>query len=169
MTELEFEQWIQDPYLISTDQERLDVAFIHGYIIAAYWARGRFCEQVQRSIEGSIAFGLYHNTEQIGFARVITDYATTAHLADVFVIDAHQGKGLGKRLIEAALNHPRVRSIPKWTLSSSDAQSLYYRYGFKPLSDPGSLMERVSANSDTLSTIIRGEPGEARPYFQSSS
>ena len=140
------EEWSHGVYCISTDQTRLDVGFIHGTITASYWARGRSYDRVRRSIEGSLAFGLYHGDEQVGFARVITDYATAAHLADVFVIDAYRGKGLGKRLIECALDHPRLRSIRKWTLATSDTHALYARYGFKPQSDPGSLMERVSDN-----------------------
>ncbi len=137
-------EWRDGPYRISTDRARLDVELIHRYLTAAYWARGRSYDLVRCSIEGSLAFGLYRGDDQIGFARVITDYATTAHLADVFVIDAHRGKGLGKWLIETALDHPRVRSIGKWTLATSDAHGLYERYGFKPQSDPDSLMERLN-------------------------
>ena len=136
-------EWRDGPYGITTDRTRLDLGFIHGYLTASYWATGRPYVEVRRSIEGSLAFGLYHGDNQIGFARVITDYATTAHLADVFVIASYRGKGLGKWLIEIVIDHPRVRSIRKWTLATSDAQALYARYGFKPLSDPNSLMERM--------------------------
>ena len=138
------EEWRRGPFSISDDAARLDLDFIHGYITASYWANGRSFDAVCRSIEGALALGLYDGEEQVGFARVITDYATLAHLADVFVIDAHKGKGLGKWLIGCALDHPRVRSIRKWTLATSDAHGLYERYGFKPLSDPQSIMERLN-------------------------
>ena len=136
-------EWRRGPYLISDDPARLDVDFIHGYITASYWAKGRSYDAVRRSIEGSLALGLHDGDEQIGFARVITDYATKAYLCDVFVIDAYRGKGLGKWLIETALDHPRLRLVRKWTLATSDARGLYERYGFTPLSDPDSLMERL--------------------------
>ena len=137
-------EWRDGPFCISTDGARLDTAFIHRTITESYWAKRRSYDVVRRSVEGSLAFGLYHGDDQIGFARVITDYATTAHLVDVFVIAAYRGKGLGKWLIECALDHPEVHSIRKWTLATSDAQALYARYGFSPQSDPDSLMERVS-------------------------
>ena len=114
--------------------------FIHGYITASYWAKGRSYDAVRRSIEGSLALGLHDGGEQIGFARVITDYATKAHLCDVFVIDAHRGKGLGKWLIGCALDHPRLRTVQKWSLATSDAHGLYERYGFAPPSNPDSLI-----------------------------
>ncbi len=136
-------EWRRGPYLISDDPARLDVDFIHGYITDSYWARGRSYDQVRRSIEGALALGLHDGGEQVGFARVITDYATKAYLCDVFVIDAHRGKGLGKWLIGCALDHPRLRTVQKWSLATSDAHGLYERYGFAPLSDPDSLMERL--------------------------
>lgn len=136
-------EWRRGPYCISSDPARLDLDFIHGYITASYWAKGRSFDAVRRSIEGALALGLYDGDGQIGFSRIITDYATTAHLADVFVIDAYKGKGLGKWLIETTLDHPRLRTVRKWTLATSDAQGLYERYGFAPLSDPNSLMERL--------------------------
>ena len=142
-------EWRDGPFCISTDGARLDMAFIHGFITKSYWGKGRSYDVVWRSVEGSLAFGLYHGDDQIGFARVITDYATTAYLADVFVNAAYRGKGLGKWLIECALDHPAVRSIRKWTLATSDAQALYARYGFTPVPDPDSLMERVRANTET--------------------
>ncbi len=142
-------EWRDGCYLVSTERARLDVDFIHGYLTAAYWARGRTYNRVRQSIEGSLCFGLYDGEAQIGFARVITDYATAAHLVDVFVIDAHRGKGLGKWLIETVFDHPPLSAIEKWTLATSDAHALYARYGFAPLSDPDSLMERLRASADT--------------------
>ncbi len=136
-------EWRDGAHLISTDDARLEVDFVHGFLTAAYWARGRTYNQVRQSIASSLCFGLYDGDGQIGFARVITDYATSAHLVDVFVIDAHRAKGLGKWLIETVFDHPSVRDIRKWTLATSDAHALYARYGFTPLSNPDSLMERL--------------------------
>ncbi len=136
-------EWRRGPFCISDDPLRLDLDFIHGYITTSYWAKGRSYDAVRRSIEGSLALGLYDGDRQVGFARVITDYATMGYLADVFVIDAYRGKGLGKWLVGCALDHPRLRSVRKWTLATSDAHELYRRYGFKPVTNPDSLMERL--------------------------
>ena len=145
----ETEEWRRGPFCISDERARLDLDFIHGYITASYWAKGRSIDAVRRSIENALPLGLYDDGEQVGFARVVTDYATIAYLCDVFVIDAYRGKGLGKWLVGCALGHPRVRSIRKWTLATSDAHGLYERYGFTPLSDPDSLMERLIENDET--------------------
>ena len=121
-------EWRRGPYLISDDPARLDVDFIHGYITASYWAGGRSFDAVRRSIEGSLALGLYDGDEQVGFARVITDYATKAHLCDIFVIDAYKGQGLGKWLIECALGHPRLSSISAYSCC------VRATYGLAPIS-----------------------------------
>jgi GNAT superfamily N-acetyltransferase len=122
------------PYLISSDPGRLDLDAICAYLSGeSYWARGRPREQIVRGIENSLPFGVYRDGDQIGFARIVTDYATFAWLADVYVLDGHRGQGLGKALIEAVVEHPEVRSLPRVVLATADAHGLYERYGFKPL------------------------------------
>ena len=121
-------------YLISTDPRRLDLDAIFAYLSGeSYWARGRPREQIVRGIENSLPFGVYRDGEQVGFARIVTDYATFAWLADVYVLEGHRGHGLGKALIEAVVAHPAVRDLPRVLLATADAHSLYERYGFEPL------------------------------------
>jgi GNAT superfamily N-acetyltransferase len=130
-------------YLISTDPARLDVDAIHDYLANhSYWAQGRPREVVARSIRHSLCLGIYRGAEQVGFARVVTDYATQANLVDVFVLEPHRGRGLGKWLVETALAHPALETVPRWRLNTSDAHGLYSRYGFKPISEPENAMTR---------------------------
>ena len=130
-------------YAISTDPARLDIAMIHAYLSgSAYWAMGRPLDVVRRSIDNSLPFGIYKGTAQIGFARVVTDYATFAWLADVFVLPEFRGQGLGKWLIEVVAGHPRLQGLRRWILATKDAHGLYAQYGFTPLSAPERFMER---------------------------
>ena len=136
-------EWRRGEYLISTDQERLDVGVIHDYLAnTSYWATGRSIETVRRSIENSLAFGLYKGERQVGFARVITDYATFAWLADVFVLEQFRGQGLGKWLIEVIIKHPELQGFRRWVLATKDAHELYRPFGFAELSRPERWMER---------------------------
>ena len=130
-------------YLISTDQARLDLNVIHDYLTnSSYWAVGRRLETVRRSIEHSLSFGLYENERQIGFARVVTDYATFAWLADVFVLEEARGKGLGTWLVEVILSHPELQGFRRWTLATKDAHEIYRKFGFRELKRPERWMER---------------------------
>src|SRR4030095_918311 len=130
-------------YLISTDRDRLDLAFIHDFLSNdSYWARGRDFELVKRSISNSLDFGLYKGNQQIGFARVVTDYATFAWLADVFVLDEHQGQGLGKWLVEVIVSHPNLQGFRRWLLATRDAHELYRRFGFTELHDASCWMAK---------------------------
>ena len=136
------EEWRRGDYRISTDPSRLDLATIHGFLAGrSYWAAGRPAEVVRRSIENSLAFGLYRGDEQVGFARVITDYATFAWLADVFVLEAERGRGLGKWLVETVLAHPQLAGLRRWVLATKDAHELYRRFGFAELLRPERWME----------------------------
>ena len=136
-------EWRRDEYLISTDRERLNIQTIYEYLSkSSYWALGRSLERVRRSIENSLSFGVYFNDEQIGFARVVTDYATFAWLADVFILDQYRGRGLSKWLVEVIVGHPELQGLRRWLLATRDAHSLYRRYGFKDLEDPTRWMER---------------------------
>jgi GNAT superfamily N-acetyltransferase len=121
-------------YLISTDPGRLDIDAIFAYLSGeSYWAKGRPRDQVVRGIENSLPFGVYRGDEQVGFARIVTDYATFAWLADVYVLEAHRGHGLGKALIEAVVEHPAVAVVPRVVLATLDAHGLYEQYGFERL------------------------------------
>jgi GNAT superfamily N-acetyltransferase len=121
-------------YLISTDPARLDLDAIYAYLSGeSYWARGRPRDQIVRGVENSLPFGVYLDGEQVGFARIVTDYATFAWLADVYVLPGHRGQGLGKALIDAVLSHPQVAAVPRILLATKDAHGLYLKYGFVPL------------------------------------
>lgn len=136
-------EWHRGEYVISTDGTRLDVGFIQDFLAnRSYWASGRDLAVVQLSIENSLNFGLYHGDRQIGFARVITDYATFAWLADVFVTDEYRGRGLGKWLIEVIISHPNLQGFRRWVLATKDAHELYRGFGFHELRRPERWMER---------------------------
>jgi GNAT superfamily N-acetyltransferase len=128
-------------YRISCDKAELDLHVIHGFLSQSYWARGVPIEVVRRSIENSLCFGVYRETEQVGFARVITDYATFAYLADVFVVEPHRGRGLGKKLVAAILAHPELQGLRRWMLVTRDAHELYRLAGFSALAHPERHME----------------------------
>jgi GNAT superfamily N-acetyltransferase len=120
--------------LISTDKALLDRAFIHGFLSErSYWAKDIPVETVNRSIEHSLCFGVYHAGKQIGFARVVTDCATFAWLADVFIDESQRAQGLGKKLVPVILAHPQLQGLRRFMLGTRDAHGLYARYGFAPL------------------------------------
>ena len=138
--------WRRDGYLISTDASMLDLEVVHGYLSRSYWAAGVSEDVVRRSIENSLCFGVYRGEEQAGFARVVTDHATFAYLADVFVLDEHRGQGIGKWLLEVILSHPDLQGLRRWMLATRDAHDLYRRYAFTELARPGIFMERKDAS-----------------------
>ena len=129
-------------YTISTDKSRLDIEVIHRFLDSSYWAAGRSAETIRRSIENSLPFGVYKGSEQVGFARVITDYATFAWIADVFILETFQGQGLGKWLMEVIIAHPELQGFRRWVLATKDAHELYRRFGFTELKRPERWMER---------------------------
>ena len=126
---------------IDTDPERLDRSVIHGFLRESYWAGGIPLEIVERSIQNSLCFGLYDQGRQVGFARLVTDRATFAYLADVFVLESHRGRGLAKHLMAAILAHPEVQGLRRWLLATRDAHGLYAEFGFRPLPQPDRFME----------------------------
>jgi len=141
-------EWKREGFVISTDRGRLDLNAIHDYLSnQTYWATGRSLDTVGRSIENSLNFGLYEGKKQIGFARVVTDYATFAWLADVFVVESFRGKGLGKWLVETILSHPQLQGFRRWVLSTRDAHEIYRRFGFVELKRPERWMERHDPNT----------------------
>lgn len=128
-------------FVVSTDPARLNIEFIHAYLTRSYWSEGIRREVVERGIANSLCFGVYEGGQQVGFARVITDYATFAYLADVFIVESHRGKGLSRFLMECIVNDPRLQGLRRWILGTRDAHGLYAQYGFKPLAKPERFME----------------------------
>ncbi len=129
-------------YLISTDKTRLDLEVIHSYLVGCYWAKGIPREVVARSVENSLCFGIYLGKTQVGFSRAITDYATFMYLADVFVLEAHRGKGLSVAMMDVIVNHPGLQGIRTWTLLTKDAHGLYRKFSFENHVDPTRFMIR---------------------------
>jgi GNAT superfamily N-acetyltransferase len=135
-------EWHRDGYTVTTDVAALDVRAIHAYLTQSYWAGGVPFETVERSLEHSLNFGLLEAGAQVGFARVVTDYATFAYLADVYVLVAHRGRGLTKRTMEDIHGHPELQGLRRWLLATRDAHALYAKHGFTALAAPERLMER---------------------------
>jgi GNAT superfamily N-acetyltransferase len=134
-------------YSVTTDRARLDLDLIHGWLSReSYWAAGIPRALVERSLEHSLCFGLLHGETQIGFARVVTDYATFAYLADVFVLPTRRGLGLSKLLLQAIREHPSLQDVRRWSLVTRDAHRLYEQFGFAPLANPQRHMELVRSN-----------------------
>lgn len=130
------------PFLISTDPRRLDLDVIHNYLSQeSYWAAGVDRDTVARSLQGSLCFGVYHDGDQIGLARAITDRATYAYVADVFILAEFRGRGLGKWLMQCVRRHPQLQGLRKWALHTRDAHGLYEQYGFKRLQETDRYME----------------------------
>ena len=128
-------------FLISTDPTQLDVKAIHDFLTRCYWAEGIPLKVVERSIQGSLCFGLYDGKIQIGFARVITDRATFAYMADVYVLEQYRGQGLGTWLVQCISAHPELQGLRRWCLLTRDAHGLYRKVGFTSPKDPGRYME----------------------------
>lgn len=127
---------------ISTDKSRLDVDRIHRFLSEeSYWAKNIPRATVERSIEHSLCFGAYDGDAQVGFARVISDRAVFAYIADVFVVESHRGRGVSKQIMEAIRAHPELQGLRRWHLLTRDAHSLYAQYGFRSLDKPPRHME----------------------------
>jgi GNAT superfamily N-acetyltransferase len=127
-------------YEISTERSRLDVALIHDFLRTSYWAPGIPRAVVEKSIEHSLCFGAFRDGRQAGFARVITDYVAVAHIADVFVVPEHRGRGVSKMLLRAILAHPKLQGLRRFLLATRDAHGLYAQFGFQPLAHPEHFM-----------------------------
>lgn len=129
-----YQHLLNKGYTIDTDRNRLDIPWIHHFLSEfTYWAKNVPVKTVQRAIEYSLCFGIFFQEQQVGFARVITDRATFAYLADVFVIDEHRGKGLSKWLLENIHHHPELQGLRRWMLVTKDAQGLYQQFGWEPI------------------------------------
>ena len=154
-------------FLISTDRAKLDVDVIHRFLTRSYWAEGIPRETVARAIENSLCFGVYNDGEQVGFARVISDFATFAYLADVFILEPYRERGLGKELIATVMAHPELQGLRRWSLGTRDAHGLYAQFGFTPLENPSRMMEIADQEVYLRSTVDKirqsGYQGPLRP------
>jgi GNAT superfamily N-acetyltransferase len=132
-----------DDLIISDDKSILDIGLIHKFLTTSYWAEGRTIEEVKNSIEHSICFGVYKDDQQIGFARILTDYSVIAYLMDVFILEEYRGKGFSKLLLKRIFADERFKRVKKWRLATKDAHSLYAKFGFEKIKNPDRLMEKV--------------------------
>jgi N-acetylglutamate synthase-like GNAT family acetyltransferase len=130
------------PFQISTDPARLDIDAVERFLRASYWAANRSRAQIERSIQTSIVFGMYDGSQQVGFARVVSDCADFAWLCDVFLDETIRGRNLGKWLMQTILAHPDLQGLRRWILATNDAHGLYEQFGFIPLTNPTLWMER---------------------------
>ena len=126
-------EWTRDGFVVTTDPSRFDVAAIHAFLDGSYWARGRPRRVVEKSIRGSLCFGLLQGISQVGFARVVTDRATYAYLADVYVLDAYRGRGLATWMMECVMSHSDLQGLRRFALVTEDAHFLYRKFGFQAL------------------------------------
>ncbi|MBV8656737.1 MAG: GNAT family N-acetyltransferase [Burkholderiales bacterium] len=139
-------RWQRDGYEVDTDPARLSVEAAHRFIASTYWAKDIPFDVFRRSVEGACCFGVYQGDTLVGFARVITDFATVAYLGDVYIDDAHRGRGLSKWLMDCISAHPDLQGLRRWMLATADAHGLYAQYGFTPLRAPERWMERHNPN-----------------------
>jgi len=132
-------------FYVSTDKSRLDLTFIHDYLSNhSYWAKGRTMDVVKRSVDNSLCFGVFNKDDkQVGFARIVTDYAVLAWVMDVFITEEYRGQGLSKLLMKEITEHPDLQGLKRWGLMTADAHSLYQQFGFTPASKPEMLMEKL--------------------------
>ena len=138
-------EWRRDGFLLSTDKRRMDVDAVHAYLTRSYWSPGIPKRMVAKAMQHSLCFGLYVDAgpeagKQIGYARIVSDFSAFAYMADVFVLPAYQGHGLGVWMVDRMVNHPALRDIRSFWLATRDAQGLYARFGFEQLEEPGRFM-----------------------------
>lgn len=141
-------EWKNGEFTISTDENRLQIDAIQKFLSEeSYWAKERTKEQTETAIKNSLPFGVYKGENQIGFARVVTDFATFAYLGDVFISEEFRAQGLSKWLMEVIINHPDLQGFRRWILATRDAHTLYEKYGFTALRFPERWMERAAPNA----------------------
>ncbi len=140
--------WRKEEFEIKTDPRDLDIDAIHDYLVnESYWAKTRTRKQLETVIKNSLCFGVYREKTQIGFARVVTDYATFAYLGDVYILPEFQGEGLGKWLMEVVSGHPDLQGFRRWILATKDAHTLYEKFGFSELRHPERWMEKPAPDA----------------------
>lgn len=133
-------------FYTSTDKSKLDIDVIAEYLSKrSYWAKGRSREKIERSITNTICFGVYDASDrQVGFARVLTDFSVFAWIMDLFIVEEYRGRGLGKLLMKAIMEHPELQDLERWGLGTKDAHGLYAQFGFRPLRTPETKMEKTN-------------------------
>ena len=136
-------EWQRENFVVSTDPARLDLEVIANFLQGTYWASHRSRSLIEKSLDRSLCFGLYHAADQIGFGRAVTDCATYAYLADVFVLPAYRKRGLGRWLVECILGHPELKDLRRWCLLTQDAHELYRPLGFRDPANPSHYLELV--------------------------
>tara|TARA_A100001391_G_scaffold21380_2_gene11803 strand:- start:9002 stop:9460 length:459 start_codon:yes stop_codon:yes gene_type:complete len=137
---------LPEGYELTDDQTRIDVKAAHAFLARSYWSPGVALELVERSLANSLCVAVYHDGEQVAFARVVSDRATFAWLADVHVLEEHRGKGISKAMVAALLAHPELQGLRRWMLSTLDAHELYRGFGWDTPAYPERLMERMAAS-----------------------
>jgi GNAT superfamily N-acetyltransferase len=147
MTKLLSCEWRRGNFVISTDRARLDLTLIHAFLKTSYWAQSIPRAIVECAIDHSLPFGVYDGRQQVGFGRVISDYATFAYVADVFIVREYRGRKLSRWLMEVISGHPRLERLRRWILVTRDAHGLYSKVGFTPLQNPSFFMERHNPNA----------------------
>ncbi len=141
-------EWQNGEIIISTDKNLLQIDAIHKFLSEeSYWAKERTRQQTETAIANSLCFGVYEDERQIGFARVVSDYATFAYLGDVYITEEFRGRGLSKRLMETIVNYPDLQGLRRWILATKDAHSLYEKFGFHDLKYPARWMEKPAPNA----------------------
>ena len=136
-------EWQQGEFCITTERERVSLDTVHRFLSSeAYWSKGIPRETVERSLDNSLCFSLLDGSDQIGFARVISDRATIAYLGDVFVLAGYRGRGLSKWLMKCVMSHPELQGLRRWILLTADAHELYAQSGFTSLTEPDRWMQR---------------------------
>lgn len=138
---MNYKEFKRDNYIISTDPAKIQLKVVHEFLADSYWAKNIPIELVKKSLDNSLCFSLFNDDLQIGFARLVTDYATFAYLADVFVLDKYRGNGLSKWMMEIIINFPDVQGLRTWILKTWDAHGLYEKYGFSSPKFPERVME----------------------------
>ncbi|HEX8636991.1 MAG TPA: GNAT family N-acetyltransferase [Pyrinomonadaceae bacterium] len=141
-------EWRNGEFIISTDRSGLQIERIHKFLTEeSYWAKERTLQQTKTAIENSLMFGVYENQSLIGFARVVTDYATFAYIGDVFITKEFRGRGLSKWLMETIVGYPDLQNLRRWILATRDAHALYEKFGFAALRFPERWMEKTAPNA----------------------
>lgn len=139
------------PFLVTDDKSTIDFEVVHGFLSTSYWATNIPRETMQRAIDGSMCFSLFKDGRQVGFARVITDRATFAYLADVFVLESERGRGAGTWFMSVVFAHPDLQGLRRFMLATRDAHELYRKFGFAGPAKPEMLMEVVKSATDLYS------------------
>ena len=151
---------VRGEYRLSTDIACFDVDAIHAALASSYWSPGIPRDVVERALRHSLGFGLFHRDAQIGLARVVTDRATFAYLSDVYILEAHRGRGLARWMLEVILGHPALQGLRRFMLATADAHGLYARFGFRPLAAPARMMEVLRPDAYAPAARVLRDDGD---------